>query len=180
MKTPQVVTPPHPKGFNYWVFVTVANCRFYLESWFSGYDMMPNSKGIKSAGAYNEKGLKGGVLSPEQLSATPQAITEGAAPVSPEPTRGIRVMVTQDKYQKLPSPVPQRKSNKQTPLVLQATPEPAPAIPQGKGPKPAPEPRPEPGPMGPQGKAPKTNPAPQPQGKYPKPESVQNVCGRKE
>ncbi|XP_031698805.1 calymmin [Anarrhichthys ocellatus] len=130
----------------------------------TGYDMMPNSKGIKSAGAYNEKGLKGGVLSPEQLSATPQAITEGAAPVSPEPTRGIRVMVTQDKYQKLPSPVPQGKSYKQTPLILQATPEPAPAIPQGKGPKPAPAPRPEPGPMGPQGKAPKTNPAPQPQG----------------
>lgn len=140
--------------------------------------MMPNGKGIKGAGASNGKGLKGGVLSPEQPSAAPEeglvpqpAITEGAAPVAPEPTSGILIMVTQQKYQKLPSTVPQGKSYKQIP---QATPEPAPA----------PESTPEPASMGPKaatsGSAPvvpQTNPAPEPavlpKGKYPKPESVQ-------
>lgn len=163
---------------------------------------MPNGKGTKGAGASTEKGLKGVVLSPEQPSATPeevvafpQAVTHGATPVAPEPTSGVLVMVTQEKYHKLPSPVPQGKSYKQTPLIPQATPEPAPAIPQGKGPKPAPEPTPEPAPMGPYGKGlkgatsgpgplvPQTNPAPEPaavlpEGKYPKHQSVQSFCGR--
>lgn len=164
--------------------------------------MMPNGKATKGAGVSNEKGLKGGVLSPEQPSAAPEevvipplAVTEGPAPIAPEPTSGILVMVTQEKYQKLPSPVPQGKSYKQTPLIPQATtePEPAPVIPQGKGPKPAAEPTQEPAPVSPQGKGPKaytsgpapvvpeTNPAPEPeavppQGKYPKPESVQCFC----
>ncbi|XP_045925483.1 calymmin isoform X4 [Micropterus dolomieu] len=135
------------------------------------YGMISNEKGTKGAGVSYEKGLKGGVLSPEQTSATPeegvvpqQAITRGAAPVAPEPTSGILVMVTQDKYQKLPSPVPQGKSYKQTPLIPQATPEPAPAIPQAKDPMPAPEFTPEPAPIGPQGKGPKaatSGPAPE-------------------
>ncbi|XP_044035180.1 calymmin isoform X23 [Siniperca chuatsi] len=135
----------------------------------TGYGMMPNGKGTKGAGASNEKGLKGRVLSPEQPSATPekgvasqQAITQGAAPVAPEPTSGVLVMMTQEKYQKLPSPVPQGKSYKQTPVIPQATPEPAPApaIPQDKDPMPAPEPTPEPAPMGP--KAATSGPAPEP------------------
>lgn len=160
---------------------------------FLGYGMMPNGKG---AGASNGKGLKGGVLSLEQPSAapaegaTPQQATRGAAPAAPEPTSGILVMVTQEKYQKLPSPVPQGKSYKQTPLIPQATPEPAPALPQGKALKPAPEPTPEPASMGSRaatsGSASgvlQVNPAPEPaaalpQGKYPEPESVQRcaVC----
>lgn len=150
--------------------------------------MMPNGKGTTGAGASNGKGLKGGVLSPEQPSAAPeegvapqQAITQGAAPVAPEPTSGILVMVTQEKYQKLPSAVPQGKSYKHTPVIPQATPEPAPAIPQGKDPKPAPEPAP----IGP--KAATSGPAPEsaaaiPQGKYPKPGYLQCLCsvvGRK-
>lgn len=179
------------------------SCRYVLSGFtlkfgfISGYGMMPNGKGTKGAGASNGKGLKGGVLSPEQPSATPeevvapqQATTQGAAPVAPEPTSGILVMVTQEKYQKLPSPVTQEKSYKQTPLIPQAMPEPAPAIPQGKTPMPAPESTPEPAPMGPKaatsGPVPvvhQTNPAPEPaavlpQGKYPKPESAQCFCSR--
>ncbi|KAM9336645.1 calymmin [Symphorus nematophorus] len=115
----------------------------------TGFGMMPNGKGTKGAGASNGKSLKGGVLSPEQPSAAPeegvtpqQAATP--APAAPEPTSGILVVVTQEKYQKLPSPVPQGKSYKQTPLVPQATPEAAPVIPQGKEPKSASEPTPAP------------------------------------
>lgn len=145
--------------------------------------------GTKGAVASNGMGLKGGEFSLEQPSAAPQegvapqqAITQGAAPVVPEPTSGILVMVTQEKFQKLPLPVPQGKSYKQTPLIPLATPEPAPVFSQGM-------PTPEPAPLGPQGKGPKTatsGPAqvvPQsnqarepeavfPQGKYLKPESV--------
>lgn len=150
----------------------------------SGYSTVPNGKGIKGAGASNGKGLKGGVLPPEQPSAAPvevftpqQAITEDAAPVAPEPTSGLLVMVTQEKYQKLPSPVTQGKSYKQTPLIPEATPEPAPVIPQGKYPKPAPKPTPEPA-ATPAPVVLQTNQAPEPaevlpQGKYPKPESIQ-------
>ncbi|XP_077959677.1 calymmin isoform X30 [Gasterosteus aculeatus] len=105
----------------------------------NGYDMVPNGNGAKSAGWSNEKGLKGGLFSPDQPSealrdvvALPQGITPGAKPGSPEPTSGVLVMVTQDKYQKLRSPVTHGKSYKQTP-------EPAPATPQVKGPKAAPE-----------------------------------------
>ena len=136
---------------------------------------MPTFKGTKGAGLSNGKSLKGGALSPEQPSAAPQ---EGVtpqqaatpAPATPAPTSGILVMVTQEKYQKLPSPVPQGKSYKQTPLIPQATPEAAPVIPQGKGPNPAPEAIPAP--------AATSGPAPEPaaelpQGKYPKPDSVQ-------
>ncbi|XP_040885382.1 calymmin [Toxotes jaculatrix] len=136
----------------------------------TGYGMMPNGKATKGAGAFKGLGLKGGVLSPEQPSAAPQegavpqqAITQGAAPVAPEPTNGILVMVTQEKYQKLPLPVPQGKSYKQMPLIPQATPEAAPVLPQSNDPKPALEPTPEPAPMGPQGKGPKaatSGPAP--------------------
>lgn len=165
----------------------------HINIWLSGYGMLPNGKATKGAGASNGKGLKGEVLSPEQPSTAPeegvapqQAITQGVAPAAPEPTSGILVMVTQEKYQKLPSPVPQGKSYKPAPLIPQATPEPLPAFPQGKGPKPAPEPTPEPAFVNPQGKSPKavtsgpapvvpqSNPAPEPaavvpQGKYPKP-----------
>ncbi len=159
----------------------------HISIWFSGYGMTPNGKG---AGASSGKGLKGGVLFPEQPTAAPegdvspqQATTPGAASVAPEPTSGILVMVTQEKYQKLPSPVPQGKTYKQTPLIPQATPEPAPATPQGKDPELAPEPTPEPAPTGPDaatsGPVPavtQSNPAPEPaedlpQGKYRKPES---------
>eukprot|EP00064_Thunnus_orientalis_P007330 superscaffoldBa00000806_g7350 len=110
----------------------------------TGYGMMPNGKG-----------LKGEVLAPEQPSAAPEqevAITQGVAPAAPEPTSGILVMVTQEKYQKLPPPVPQGKSYKPVP---QATPEPLPVLPQGRDPTPAPEPTPEPAFMDPQGKSPK-------------------------
>lgn len=144
---------------------------------------MPNGKGTKGAGALNGQGLKGGVLSPEQPSATPekhvtpqQATTGGAAPIAPEPTSGILVMVTQEKYHKLPSPVPQEKGYKHTPL--QATPEPAPASPQNGDPKPAPEPTgPEAATSGSAAAVPQTNIGPEsaedlPQGKYPKPGSV--------
>lgn len=167
----------------------------HISVWFSGYGMMPNGK---DAGASKGKGLKGGVFSPEQPGAAPQegvapqqALTQGAVPVAPEPTSGILVMVTQEKYQKFPFPVPQGKSYKQMPLIPHATP--APALPQDNDPKPALEPTPEPAVMGPQGKGPKaaasgpapvvpqSNPAPEPaavlpQGKYPKPESVQCCC----
>ena len=74
---------------------------------------MPNGKGTKGAGVSNGKGLKGEVITPEQPSAAPEedvAITQGVAPAAPEPTSGILVMVTQEKYQKLPPPVPQGKS----------------------------------------------------------------------
>nr|XP_046234023.1 translation initiation factor IF-2-like [Scatophagus argus] len=146
----------------------------------TGYGMMPNGKSAKAVGAFNGKGLKGQVLSPEQPSAAPeqgvtpqQATTQGAAPVAPEPTSGILVMVTHEKYHKLPSPVPQTTSYKQTPLIPQAIPEPAPAAPEE--PNPAPEPTPEPA---------QINPAPEPaavlpQGKCPKRESVLYFCSRK-
>lgn len=151
--------------------------------------MMPTGKSTKGAGALNGQGLKGGVLSPEQPSAAPekgvapqQATTQGAAPVAPEPTSGILVTVTQEKYHKLPSPVRQGKSYKHTPL--QATPEPAPAIPQNKDPKPAPEPTgPKAATSGSAAVVPQTNAGPEPaedlpQGKYPK--SVQCFCSRKQ
>ncbi|CAB1440080.1 unnamed protein product [Pleuronectes platessa] len=115
----------------------------------TGYGVMPDARGTKGAG----KGLKGGALPPTQPSAAPQegaapqlAITQGAAPVAPaapapEPTSGILVMVTQEKYQKQPSPGPQGKGYKLPQLIAtpapapapEATPEPAPVVPQGKG-----------------------------------------------
>lgn len=146
---------------------------------------MPNTEGTESAGESNEKGLKVGVVPPVDVVAPPQAEPQGPAPVSLEPTSGIVVMVTRDKYLKLPSPVPKGKSYKQTPVIIETTPEPA--ILQGKGPTPASEPTPEPAATGPKGKGPKaapsgpapvvpqTNPAAEleaapPQGEYPKPE----------
>lgn len=144
---------------------------------------MPNGKAAKGAGVSNGNGLKGGVLSPEQPSTVPDAslvaqpaISQDVEPVAPEPTSGIVVMVTQEKYQKLT----QGKSYKQTPLIPQATPavEPVPVIPQGKDPKSAPVPTPEPAPAGPSadltGSVPQENLAPEPelpQGKYQKPQS---------
>ncbi|KAM3591524.1 uncharacterized protein V6R79_003158 [Siganus canaliculatus] len=119
----------------------------------TGYGMMPNGKGTKGAGAVNGNGngLKGGALSPEQPSAAPElpvtpepAITQDEIPAAPEPTSGILVMVTQQKSQKLPPPVTQEKSYKQTPLIPLATPEPVPVVPQGKDPVPVPEAAPEP------------------------------------
>lgn len=138
---------------------------------------MPNGKSTKGADALNGEGLKGGVPSPEQPSATPavtphQAVTQGAAPVAPEPTGGILVMVTQEKHHKLPSPVPQGKSYKHN--LLQATAEPQPMIPQSKEPKPEPQPTPEPAPAGPQAATsepvpvvPQTNPGPEPAEDFP-------------
>lgn len=154
----------------------------HISVWFSGYDMVPNGNGAKSAGWSNEKGLKGGLFSPDQPSealrdvvALPQGITPGAKPGSPEPTSGVLVMVTQDKYQKLRSPVTHGKSYKQTP-------EPAPATPQVKGPKAAPEL----GLLGPKGNVPMAATSDAqledllPQGKHPEPESVQSLGGRRE
>lgn len=98
--------------------------------------MLPNTKGQdgKGAGEFSGKSFKGGVLSPEQPSVAPleglslrQAITRGAVPFSP--TGGVHAEVSKEKYQKLVSPLPQEKSYKQTPLVLQVTPEPAPVFP---------------------------------------------------
>lgn len=147
---------------------------------------MPNGMGTKGVVASNGMGLKGGVLSPEQPSAGPQegvaplqAITQGAALAVPEPTSGILVMVTQEKFQKLPLPVPQGKSYKQMPEIPLATPEPAPAFTQGNGPKLALEPTAGPLPLGPQGGdpnpatsgpaqvVPQSNPAPEPQAVFP-------------
>lgn len=117
-----------------------------MSAWFSGYGMIPNGKGqVKGTGESNGQGLKGGVLSPEQPSAAPldgavpqQAVTQGIVPVAPEPTRGVLVMVTQEKYQKLPAPVLQGKSYKQTPLIPEATL--APVLPEAVVTNPAPEP----------------------------------------
>ncbi|KAM9837950.1 calymmin [Aulostomus maculatus] len=107
----------------------------------NGYGVMPSGKGVKGAGVSNGKGLKGEVLSPQQPSGTPeaispqQAIIHGEALAAPEPTSGIVIMVTQEQHQQLPSPVPQGKNYQQLPLIPVATPEPAPAF------QPTPEPR---------------------------------------
>lgn len=149
--------------------------------------MLPNGKATKAAGASSGKSFK--ILSPEQLNHAPegvvpqQAIAQGVAPVVPEPTSGILVMVTQEQYQHLLSHAPQGKSYKQPPTIPQATPAPLPVLFQGQGPKTAPQPTPESAHMGPQGKGPKaamsgpaavaaqSNPAPEsavvrPEGKY--------------
>lgn len=135
--------------------------------------MVPNGQRTKGAGALNGQGLKGGVPSTEQPSAAPavtpqQAVTQGAAPVAPEPTGGILVMVTQEKYHKLPSPVPQGKSYKHN--LPQATAEPQ----LSKEPKPEHQPTPEPAPAGPQTATskpapvvPQTNPGPEPAEGFP-------------
>ncbi|XP_061765819.1 fibroin heavy chain-like [Nerophis ophidion] len=103
----------------------------------TGYGQIPYGKGPKLPGAPDGRGLKGDVLSPQQPRSAPQ---EGAAPQrpiirgdmlpAPEPTNGGLVLVTQDQYQRLPSPVPQGKSYKQ--LMPQGFPEQIPAFPQGK------------------------------------------------
>ncbi|XP_074519866.1 calymmin [Halichoeres trimaculatus] len=116
----------------------------------SGYGTMPYGKSLKNAGATNGKGLKGQVLSPEQPSVAPeeevppyQGVTQGAAPVPPEPTSGIIVMVTQEQHQMLPSPVPQGKSYKHGPLIPLATQEPALVIPLHPEPEATLEPAPK-------------------------------------
>nr|XP_020479032.1 fibroin heavy chain-like [Monopterus albus] len=88
----------------------------------SGYGMGP----------FNGRALKGGVLSlgqpniaPEKGAAPQQTLTQGASSVAPELTGSIPVMVPQDKYQKLLSPVPQGKSYKQILIIPQATSKPA-------------------------------------------------------
>ncbi|XP_030611188.1 calymmin isoform X2 [Archocentrus centrarchus] len=104
----------------------------------AGYNRLPNTKGQagKGAGEFTGKDLKGGVHSPEQPSAAPleglslqQAITRGAVPFAPQPTSGVHVLVTKEKYPKLLSPLPQEKSYKHTQLISQVTPEPLPALP---------------------------------------------------
>lgn len=153
----------------------------------SGYGMAPNGKGTK--GALNGSGQKGGVLIPEMPSAAPErevtpqrATTQGMSPVVPDPTSGIVVMVTREKYHKLPSPVPQAKSYKHP--SLEATVEPIPVIPQGKDPKPAAEATPEPAvTLGPAPAVTETHPGPEgaeehSQGKYPEPGSLS--CPNKE
>ncbi|TNN51683.1 hypothetical protein EYF80_038095 [Liparis tanakae] len=122
----------------------------------NGYGGMPNTKGPKSAGASHEKGLKGGVPPLEEVVAPPEAEPQGPAPGSPEPTSGILVMVTRDKYPKLS---PKGKNYKQTPVIIETTPEPVPPILLGQSPTPASEPTPEPAATGPKGKGPKTAPS---------------------
>ncbi|XP_061519984.1 spidroin-1-like [Phycodurus eques] len=108
----------------------------------SRFVQMPYGNGPKIPGAPNGKGLKGDVLSPQQPGsapwegATPQRpIIEGDSFLAPEPTSGRLVLVTQDQYQKLPSPVPQGKLYMQPLPIPQATPVYAPVFPQGKEPK---------------------------------------------
>ncbi|KAM9773266.1 calymmin isoform 2-T2 [Syngnathus typhle] len=80
----------------------------------SGFGQIPYGKGPKIPGA--PKG-------------------QGDALPPPEPTSGRLVMVTQDQYQKLPSPVPQGKNY----IQPQVMPRHAPIFPQGKEPKFGPE-----------------------------------------
>nr|XP_049615251.1 calymmin isoform X2 [Syngnathus scovelli] len=109
----------------------------------SGFGQMPYGKGPKIPGApKGQGGLKGDVLTPQQPGptlregASPQRpIMEGDALPPPEPTSGRLVLVTQDQYQKLPSPVPQGKNY----IQPQVTPGHAPVFPQGKEPKFGPE-----------------------------------------
>ncbi|XP_061612920.1 spidroin-1-like [Phyllopteryx taeniolatus] len=106
----------------------------------SRFVQRPYGNGPKIPGAPNGKGLKGGVLSPQQPGSAPwegaspqRPIIEGDSLPAPEPTSGRLVLVTQDQYQKLPSPVPQGKLYMQP--MPQATPVYAPVFPQGKQPK---------------------------------------------
>ncbi|XP_054656921.1 calymmin [Dunckerocampus dactyliophorus] len=102
----------------------------------SGYGQMLYGKAPKLPGAPNGKGLKGDVLLPQQPSSASQEgasqrlIIGGDVLRAPEPTSGGLVLVTQDQYQRLPSPVPQGKSYKR--LMPQGIPEPVPVFPQGK------------------------------------------------
>lgn len=109
--------------------------------------MMPNGKGqaVKGADVSNGMNLKGGVLSPQQQTGTlegvtpQQMVTQGEVPAAPDPTSGILVMVTQERYQKLPVPVPQGKSYKQKAVIPEPTPAPAPAFPEPRDLEPGPE-----------------------------------------
>ncbi|XP_028331888.1 calymmin [Gouania willdenowi] len=124
------------------------------------YGTIANGRSQSTKGNYN----KGGPTAAPEDAAPQRQITGAQVPVAPEapePTRGIVVMVTQDKYQKLPSPVPQGTNYKQKPLIPQLKPE-------TKDTKPGPGPTPA-GPVGPKvttsGHAPvfpQNNPVPEP------------------
>ncbi|KAM6897001.1 calymmin [Xenentodon cancila] len=113
----------------------------------NGYGAMPNGKGqsVKGAGVSSGMTLKGGVLSPQQQTAQlegvapQQMVSQGEVPAAPKPTRGMFVMVTQERYQQLPAPVPPGKNYKQKPFIPEATPEPAPAFPAARHLEPGPE-----------------------------------------
>ncbi|CAG5906900.1 unnamed protein product [Menidia menidia] len=122
-----------------------------------GYGTVQNGKGQATQGAdvFSGKSYKGGALSPQQHVDTPvenvspqHETAQGEVPDAPEPTSGILVMVTQEKYQKLPPPVAQGKNYKKSPLIHEATPEPVPVLPEGG----EPDHLPEPAPMGPKDK----------------------------
>nr|XP_057918643.1 calymmin [Doryrhamphus excisus] len=116
----------------------------------SGYGQMPYGK------APNGEGLKGDVLSPQQPSSasqegTPQRpIIGGDMLPGPAPTSGGLVLVTQDQYRRLPSPVPQGKSYKQP--LPQGIPEQVPVFPQHRESKLEGEPAPGSAFLGPQDK----------------------------
>ncbi|XP_075314358.1 calymmin [Odontesthes bonariensis] len=136
----------------------------------NGYGTMQNGKGqtFQGADVSNGKSYKGRVPSPQQQAeaavenvSSQHVITEGEVPDVPEPTSGLLVMVTQEKYQKLPPYVPQGINYKQTPLIHEATPEPVSVHPEARDSDHAPEP--EPAPMGPRDKGQKgatSGPAP--------------------
>ncbi|XP_036072876.1 calymmin [Oryzias melastigma] len=108
----------------------------------NGYNMMPNGKGqaVRGAEVSGRNPLKGGMHfhhhhhQQQQMTAQLGDVTPRVdTPPAPAPTNGLLVMVTQDKYQKLPSPLPQGKKYKHTPLHPEETPEPAPAYPEARG-----------------------------------------------
>ncbi|RVE59530.1 hypothetical protein OJAV_G00189510, partial [Oryzias javanicus] len=108
----------------------------------NGYNMMPNGKGqaVRGAEVSGGKNLKGGThFHPhphhqQQMTAQLGDVTPRVdTPPAPAPTNGLLVMVTQDKYQKLPSALPQGKKYKHTPLYPEGNQEPAPAYPEARG-----------------------------------------------
>lgn len=103
---------------------------------------MPNGKGqaVRGTEVSGERNLKGGVHfhhhhhQQQQMTAQLGDVTPRAAtPPIPAPTGGLLVMVTQEKYQKLPSPLPQGKKYKHTAILPEESPEPAPAYPEARG-----------------------------------------------
>ncbi|XP_078793543.1 uncharacterized protein cmn isoform X18 [Oryzias latipes] len=108
----------------------------------NGYNLMPNGKGqaVRGTEVSGERNLKGGVHfhhhhhQQQQMTAQLGDVTPRAAtPPIPAPTGGLLVMVTQEKYQKLPSPLPQGKKYKHTAILPEESPEPAPAYPEARG-----------------------------------------------
>ncbi|KAM4524094.1 calymmin [Odontesthes bonariensis] len=156
----------------------------------NGYGTMQNGKGqtFQGADVSNGKSYKGRVPSPQQQAeaavenvSSQHVITEGEVPDVPEPTSGLLVMVTQEKYQKLPPYVPQGINYKQTPLIHEATPEPVSVHPEARDSDHAPEP--EPAPMGPRDKGQKgatSGPAPVVPQSNPVPEAEAETGGNQE